>query len=152
MADAIFEDPRLAEVYDSLEPDRRDLDVYADVVTELGARSVLDVGCGTGTFACLLARRGVEVTAVDPAAASLDVARAKPGAEAVRWLHGDATTLPPLQVDAAFMTANVAQVFLTDGEWSATLRAVRGSLRPGGWLVFETRDPRAGHGRSGHRS
>ncbi len=141
MADAIFEDPRLARVYDSLEPDRRDLDVYADVVTELGARSVLDVGCGTGTFACLLARRGVAVTAVDPAAASLDVARAKPGAEAVRWLHGDATTVPPLRVDAAFMTANVAQVFLTDHEWAATLRAIRGSLRPGGWLVFETRDP-----------
>ena len=39
------------------------------------------------------------------------------------------------------MTANVAQVFLTDGEWAATLRAIRGSLRPGGWLVFETRDP-----------
>ena len=152
MADAIFEDSRLARVYDSLEPDRRDLDVYANVVTELGGRSVLDVGCGTGTFACLLARRGVEVTAVDPAAASLDVARAKPGAEAVRWLRGDATTLPPLQVDAAFMTANVAQVFLTDREWSATLRAIRDSLRPGGWLVFETATQRVGPGRSGHRS
>jgi 2-polyprenyl-3-methyl-5-hydroxy-6-metoxy-1,4-benzoquinol methylase len=79
MADAIFEDPRLARVYDPLDPDRRDLDVYVDVATELGARSVLDVGCGTGTFACLLARRGVEVTAVDPAAASLEVARAKKG-------------------------------------------------------------------------
>jgi SAM-dependent methyltransferase len=141
MADAIFEDPRLAGVYDALDPDRRDLDVYVDVAMALGARSALDVGCGTGTFACLLARRGVEVTAVDPAAASLAVARAKPEAEAIRWLLGDATTLPPLQVDVAFMTANVAQVFLTDTEWAATLRAIRDRLRPGGWLVFETRDP-----------
>ena len=141
MPDAIFDDPRLAQVYDPLEPDRTDLDVYVDMVIELGAASVLDVGCGTGTFACLLARRGIRVTAVDPARASLDVARAKPDAGAVDWLLGDATTLPPLSVDAAFMTANVAQVFLTDDDWSATLRGIRGALRPRGMLVFETRDP-----------
>ncbi len=139
--DAIFDDPRLAKVYDPLDPDRSDLDVYADLVLELGARSVLDVGCGTGTFACMLARRGIAVTAVDPALASLDVARAKPDADAVVWLHGDATTLPALCVDAAFMTANVAQVFLTDDDWTATLRAIRAALRPDGTLVFETRDP-----------
>ncbi len=39
------------------------------------------------------------------------------------------------------MTANVAQVFLTDDDWSDTLAAVRRRLRPGGRLVFETRDP-----------
>ena len=108
---------------------------------DLEVRSVLDIGCGTGTFACMLAGRGVAVTAVDPAAAMLDVARAKPGADVVRWVHGDATTLPALDVDAAFMTANVAQVFLTDADWAATLTAARGTLRPGGWLVFETRVP-----------
>ncbi|MDQ3391600.1 MAG: class I SAM-dependent methyltransferase, partial [Actinomycetota bacterium] len=32
MADAIFEDPRLAQVYDPLDPDRSDLDVYVAVV------------------------------------------------------------------------------------------------------------------------
>jgi SAM-dependent methyltransferase len=139
--DAIFEDPRLAQVYDPLDPDRSDLDVYVDLVGELGAGSVLDVGCGTGTFACMLARRGVRVTAVDPAQASLDVARGKPGADAVDWLLGDATTLPGLSVDAAFMTANVAQVFLTDDEWTATLQGIRAALRADGVLVFETRDP-----------
>jgi len=141
VADALFEDPRLAQVYDALEADRGDLDVYAALVDELGARSVLDVGCGTGTFACMLERRGVAVTAVDPAAASLDVARAKTGADAVRWLHGDATSLPALSVDAAFMTGNVAQVFVTDEQWVATLGGIRRALRPDGWLVFETRDP-----------
>jgi SAM-dependent methyltransferase len=139
--DAIFEDPRLARVYDPLDPDRSDLDVYAAMAAEFGARTVLDVGCGTGTLACMLAGRGLEVIGVDPAGASLDVARAKPGADAVRWLQGDATSLPPLQVDLATMTANVAQVFLTDEEWAATLGGVRAALRPGGRLVFETRDP-----------
>lgn len=139
--DAVFDHPRLARVYDPLDPDRSDLDVYAAIVDELGARRVLDVGCGTGTFACLLARRGIEVTGVDPAGASLDVARTKAGADRVRWIHGDATTLPDLQVDLVVMTANVAQVFLTDDEWMATLDGVRAALRPDGWLVFETRVP-----------
>lgn len=144
MPDAIFEDPRLARVYDPLDPDRSDLEVYAAIAEEFGARSVLDIGCGTGTFACMLAARGLSVTGLDPAAASLEVARSKPGAELVHWIHGYATTdLPPLQVDLATMTANVAQVFLSDEEWAATLRAVRRALRPGGRLVFETRDPAA---------
>ena len=68
---------------------------------------------------------------VDPAGASLDVARAKPGADRVRWIHGDATMLPPLQIDMATMTANVAQVFLTDGEWASTLRGVHAGAAPG---------------------
>ena len=141
MGDATFNDPRLARVYDAIEGDRGDLDVYVEVADELGARSVLDIGCGTGTFACMLAGRGIDVVGVDPAWASLEIARAKPGAGAVRWLHGDAATLPPLSVDAAFMTGNVAQVFLTDEDWSVTLRGTRDALRPGGHLVFETRDP-----------
>jgi SAM-dependent methyltransferase len=94
-------------------------------------------------LACLLARRGLSVTAVDPAGASLAVAGTKPGADRVRWVHGDATDLAPLQVDLVTMTANVAQVFLTDGEWALMLQAAYAALRPGGRLVFETRDPAA---------
>lgn len=141
VADHIFEHPRLAGIYDALDPDRRDLDVYLGIADDLGARRVLDVGCGTGTFAVLLAARGVEVTAADPAGASLAVARTKPGAERVHWLHGDATVLPAIQVDLATMTANVAQAITDHRDWEETLRGVHSALRPGGSLVFETRDP-----------
>jgi len=141
VVDPIFAEPRLAEIYDAHDADRSDLDVYAAMVDEMGARTVLDIGCGTGTFACLLARRGIEVTAVDPAAASLEVARRKPGADRVRWVPGEATALPPLQVDMAVMTGNVAQVFLGDDDWASVLRSARAALRPGGVVVFEVRDP-----------
>lgn len=141
MPDAIFADPRLAAIYDVMDGDRGDLELYASIATAMRARSVLDIGCGTGTFACMLARRGVDVVGVEPAAASLAVARSKPGAERVHWVHGDATALPALTVDLATMTGNVAQVFVSDAEWAATLHAVHAGLRPGGRLVFETRDP-----------
>ncbi|WP_454048667.1 class I SAM-dependent methyltransferase [Cellulomonas sp. Marseille-Q8402] len=141
--DAIFADPRLAPLHDAFDDDRGDLRLYRDVAAELGARSVLDVGCGTGSLAVLLAADGLTVTGVDPAAASLDVARAKPGAGRVTWLHGDATTLPPLAVDLATMTGNVAQVFLDDRAWAATLRGVHDALAPGGHVVLETRRPEA---------
>lgn len=141
MADAIFEHPRLAAIYDALDGDRGDLDVYAAIADELGAARVLDVGCGTGTFALLLAARGLRVIGVDPARASLDVARSKPGAGCVVWIHGDATALPEIEVDLATMTGNVAQAIVDDQAWDETLRGIRAALRPGGQLVFETRDP-----------
>jgi SAM-dependent methyltransferase len=141
MPDAIFEEPRLAALYDPLHLDRRDLHAYLALAEELGAHSVLDIGCGTGTFACLLAERRLEVTAVDPAIASIAIARGKPYADRVRWLVGEASLLPPLQVDLVTMTGNVAQVFLTDEEWTSTLRSVSDSLHRDGHLVFEVRDP-----------
>ena len=136
-----FQHPRLAAIYDPLDPDRGDLDAYVGIAEEFGARRVLDIGCGTGVFALLLAHWGMEVIGVDPALASLDVARAKPGAERVRWIHGDATDLPPLQVDLATMTANAAQEIADPDAWQRTLRGAYAALRPGGHLVFETRDP-----------
>ena len=94
MVDDIFEHPRLVAVYDALDPDRSDLEVYVEIVHELGAESVLDIGCGTGTFALLLADRGLQVIGVDPAAGSLDVARAKPGAERVSSCGGNSAQDP----------------------------------------------------------
>ncbi|WP_369217366.1 class I SAM-dependent methyltransferase [Streptomyces flavofungini] len=140
-ADAEFTDPHLAALYDPLHPDRGDLIPFLRMAEESGVRRVLDIGCGTGVFALLLAERGVSVVGVDPARASLDVARAKPGAERVRWLHGDATGLPPLRVDLATMTANVAQAIADPGAWRDTLRGAHASLRPNGHLAFGTRNP-----------
>ncbi|MFB7552630.1 class I SAM-dependent methyltransferase [Streptomyces sp. NPDC056154] len=141
MADECFAHPRLAAIYDPLDPDRSDLDAYLGMAQELKARSVLDIGCGTGVFALLLAARGIEVTGVDPAQASIDVARTKPGGERVRWVCGHATALPPLQVDLATMTANVAQEVVGPRAWKEMLRTAHDALRPGGHLVFETRNP-----------
>lgn len=141
MPDAIFAHPRLAAVYDAFDGDRDDLDAYLGIADELGADRVLDVGCGTGSLAVLLAGSGRTVMGVDPAEASLRVARSKDRTESITWVHGDATGVPAFGADLAVMTGNVAQVFLTDGDWTRTLRGIHGALRPRGHLVFETRRP-----------
>ena len=142
MPDALFAEPKLAEIYDLLDsPDRPDLALYLAIADEFGAHAVIDLGCGTGNLACRLAARGCEVVGIDPAPASLEVAKRKAYAPLVRWITGTAAQLQGLRADLITMTGNVAQVFVTDEEWMATLRACRDALRPNGRLVFEVRDP-----------
>ncbi|MFI9811191.1 class I SAM-dependent methyltransferase [Saccharothrix variisporea] len=141
MPDAIFAHPDLARVYDAFDGERDDLTAYLAIADELGADHVLDVGCGTGSLALLLAESGRTVVGVDPAEASLAVARSKDTIGTITWIHGDATSLPPLGADLAVMTGNVAQVFLADDDWATTLQGVHAALRPAGHLVFETRRP-----------
>jgi SAM-dependent methyltransferase len=142
MPDALFTEPKLAEIYDLLDdPDRPDLVTYVAMADEFHAHSVIDLGCGTGNFACRLAVLGKEVIGVDPAIASLEVARRKAYADRVRWITGTAAQLEGLEADLITMTGNVAQVFVQDEEWMATLHACRNALRLGGRLIFEVRDP-----------
>jgi ubiquinone/menaquinone biosynthesis C-methylase UbiE len=142
MPDAIFAEPRLADIYDLIDgPDRPDLAPYLAVADEFSATSVIDLGCGTGILACRLAALGKEIVGIDPAAAMLDVAKRKAYADRVRWITGTAPRLHGLQTDLITMTGNVAQVFITDEEWMTTLRACHDALRPSGRLVFEVRDP-----------
>lgn len=141
MPDAIFAHPRLAPIYDVFDGDRDDLAAYLGIADELGSDRVLDVGCGTGCLAVLLADSGRTVVGVDPAGASLDVAKSKDATGRITWVQGDATAAPRSGADLAVMTGNVAQVFLTDEDWTRTLQGIAVALRPGGYLVFETRRP-----------
>lgn len=134
---------RLAALYDPLNPDRSDLDVYVDIVHEFGARRVLDLGCGTGTFALLLAGKGIRTIAIDSDEDAIGVARHKEGADAVEWIIGDTSDAPSLAVNMVTMTGNVVQYYVTDAEWEAALAGIRTALLPGGHFVFETRRPKA---------
>jgi SAM-dependent methyltransferase len=141
--DDLFEHPRLAALYDALDPDRSDLDPYLAMVAEFGATDVVDLGCGTGVLALLIAAQGTPIVGVDPARASLDVARAKDGAAAVTWLHGDASMIPEHCADLVLMTGNAAQAVVDEDEWLTALGHVASGLRPGGRFVLETRIPEA---------
>lgn len=145
---AEFNDPRLAPLYDLLNPWGRTDDLFLALATEAltterpAARAV-DLGCGTGQFTLGLAGAGFTVTGVDPARASLELARAKPGAERVTWLEGTSSVLLDAAFDLAMMTSHVAQFLTGDAEWAVTLADLRRSLVRGGQLIFDSRDPAA---------
>ncbi len=61
---------------------------------DVAGLDVLDVGTGTGRHAIRLAAGGARVTGLDFSDEMLAKARAKPGAERVRWLTHDASALP----------------------------------------------------------
>jgi ubiquinone/menaquinone biosynthesis C-methylase UbiE len=141
--DRHYTDPRLTALYDAVNSGRDDTEHYVALAQRLGSGDVVDVGCGTGVLACELAARGHRTCGVDPATAMLDVARDRPGADRVTWVHGTAADLPADAFDLAIMTGHVAQVFLTDDDWTAQLADLARAVRAGGHLAFESRNPDA---------
>lgn len=140
---AEFTDPRIVPVYDALYPWGPPEALFLALANETPAVRVADVGCGTGRITLALAEAGHTVTGIDPARASLDAARTKPGAERVTWREGKADVLPSTSFDLALMTSHVAQFIVDDSEWDVTLAHLRRALVPGGRLIFDSRDPRA---------
>jgi SAM-dependent methyltransferase len=132
-----------AAAYDDLNTSDRDYRFYAALADRIDARHILDLGCGTGRFARLVARRERQVIAIDPDPRMLEVARRDPGPHPIEWRLGDSGAAPTSWADLAVMSGHVAQVFLDDEAWDTTLSDLHRALRPGGVLAFESRNPDA---------
>ena len=135
------EDPRAVATYDTECAGRHDHDFYLALAAEVRARTVVDLGCGTGVFAVDLARRGFHAVGVDPAAAMLEVARTREDGDLATWIHGTAAALPTGSADLVVMMGHVAQSFVEDEAWATTLAEVHRALADGGHLAFESRQP-----------
>jgi malonyl-CoA O-methyltransferase len=100
----------------------------------------VDLGCGTGRHALRLAAEGASVTAVDFSEGMLAEARAKPGAEAIRFVVHDLAT--PLPFPAARFDLAVSGLVLEHlhdlGRFLAETRRI---LRPGGRAVVSAMHP-----------
>jgi SAM-dependent methyltransferase len=104
----------------------------------------LDIGCGRGEMALHLARRGVDVTAIDVSSASLTLtaetlALATPDTQRrVRRVRSDAAVLPlPDSFFHRVLCLDVVE-HLYPRQLSQTLREIRRVLRPDGYAVFHT--------------
>jgi SAM-dependent methyltransferase len=140
-----FTDPRQVAIYDAVnayEPGTQP-DFYLGVAEEVSAETVIDLGCGTGIITLEFARRGYRMIGVESSRVMLEVAQKNAGADGVQWVHGGAGQAGTPGADLAFMSGHVAQFILNDAEWLETLAGVKEALRPGGYLAFESRDPRA---------
>ena len=128
--------------YDLDNPDGPDHDYVRSLADEIGAQSILDVGCGTGILTATLVRAGRRVVGIDPSTTMLAYARDRPGGGDVTWVLGDSRNIPSGRFDLAVMSGNVAQ-HIPDPAWERTLSDIRAALRDGGVLTFESRNPLA---------
>ena len=141
MVDRLFSEPRLAELYDAFCAGRPDFDFYLPLV--MSAKSVLDVGCGTGELLRLAREAGHtgRLCGLDPAEAMLQVAQQR---RDVEWVHGDLNSVDwSREFDLVVMTGHAFQVFVDDNQLRASLAAIRSALTEDGRFVFETRNPTA---------
>ena len=106
--------------------------------------TVLDLGCGTGTIACLLAARGYRVVAVDGSEDMLaQAARKAEGLDRPPlFLHQDMSRLRlGMTVDAAVSTLDALNYLTTERALGETFRRVFRWLRPGGAFWFDVNTP-----------
>lgn len=141
MADAHYELPELAALYDLESGWSDDREFYLALAGSAPIR-VLELGAGTGLIARAMAKAGHAVTAVDPAAAMLDVGRRAPFGTDITWIEGTAQDFAAAtRFDLAFMTGHAFQVLLEDDDIRQSLANIRRHLVPGGTFAFETRNP-----------
>ena len=117
--------------------------VRQDIAARVSAGDqVLDIGCGTGALAVILATRGARVTAIDIAAPMLAQAgqrvRQAELTDRIELRELGAVELDTAFLDVSFDTVVSTLVFseLSDDEIEYTLAECRRVLRPGGQLMI----------------
>lgn len=112
--------------------------------SRLPVKRVLDLACGTGTIACLLAERGYRVVATDGSEEMLTQAAAKAACleEAPLFLHQAMPRLRLIEpVDAAVSTLDSLNYLTRTRDLGETFRRVYRWLRPGGMFLFDVNTP-----------
>ncbi|MDX2200492.1 MAG: class I SAM-dependent methyltransferase [Phycisphaerae bacterium] len=124
------------------------------IILELAERGafigrVLDIGCGTGENALELARRGVDITAIDCVEQAINEARAKARERGLRvdFQIGDALRLDRLNSTFDTILDSATYHVFSDADRLAYVRGVASRLRFGGMLhliVFSEAETRPG--------
>lgn len=145
----------LAGWYDRLTADV-DYEKWADYVErhfrrlKRPVRSVAELGCGTGSLARLLARRGYAVTAIDLSPDMLAVADQKCEGLGVLFLCQDMSRLTLLEpADAVVSCLDSVNYVTRPAALRRTFRRVYRALAPGGLFLFDAKTPPALEGADG---
>lgn len=141
--------PVYADVYDLLYQDK-DHQTECDVLEQMfqvystePVERILDLGCGTGNHALLLAQRGYKVVGIDRAEAMLALARQKArqyrlSPRQLTFTQGDICDLDAGQrFDAVLMMFAVLGYQLENRDVLRVLQTAHRHLKPGGMLIFD---------------
>lgn len=116
---------------------RHDLGAMASTSLPKGG-TLVDVGCGTGTFAIGLAGRrpDAQFVGIDGDRDILGLARDKKGANGIDWREGLADNLPLPDASADVVTMSLVLHHLLPADKRAALSEARRVLRSGGHLCI----------------
>ncbi|SEM17857.1 Methyltransferase domain-containing protein [Syntrophus gentianae] len=136
-----------AEAYDFLYQDKNyesECDLIEEIFRKFASakiRTILDLGCGTGSHAIPLAQRGYRVTGVDLAEDMLQQARLKahslPTGQLAFLLEDLRRLSLPDQYDAVLMMFAVLGYSTTNEDILAALNSVSRHLKPGGLFICD---------------
>ena len=110
------------------------------MLTRAAQQSTQRISGRSGILTATFARADRTVVGVDPSPNMLAYATNRANGQSVRWILGDSRDIPAEPFDYTVMTGNVAQ-HIVDSDWERTLTDIRGALRDGGVLAFESRNP-----------
>jgi SAM-dependent methyltransferase len=109
-----------------------------------GARTVLDLGCGTGIHACAFAREGYQVTGLDRSVDMLAKARERRkqaganGSGPVDFQQGDIRDFKLThRFDVVVALFHVISYLPANSDLEAAFARIREHLKPGGLLIFD---------------
>lgn len=137
----------LAQVYDVLMQDSpydRWLSWVSDFWRQHGQpKSVIDLGCGTGSTAIPLAKMGYTVYGVDLSSEMLAMAYEKANQEQVniRWLEQDMSELDAPQADSIISLCDSLSYLTDEEDVKGTFQRVYEHLYPGGYFLFDVHSP-----------
>jgi 2-polyprenyl-6-hydroxyphenyl methylase/3-demethylubiquinone-9 3-methyltransferase len=111
---------------------------YFDESIDWRGKTVLDLGCGGGFMSEALARRGAEVTSIDPAPAAIVIAEAHAASQglAIRFVVASGEKLP--LGDRSMDLVVCVDVLEHVKDLDAVLGEIARVLRPGGTFAFDT--------------
>ncbi|MGH3628676.1 MAG: class I SAM-dependent methyltransferase [Sciscionella sp.] len=138
-----YQDEQFVARYDIDNGPGDDHAYYRALADEIDATKIIDLGCGTGVLTLALASPGRMVIGIDPSATMLAYARRKPGAEAITWVHGDASAVVGAgDADLALSSGNT-MMHIRPTDYPMVLERLCIALRREGVFSFETRNPDA---------
>lgn len=126
----------------------REIDFIVDVFHQHAGRpleSVLEIGCGPGYHARALAKRGMEVAALDVSEAMITLAKEHATGDDVRveWMEADMRTFVLDEpVDMAVCLFDGIDALLTDRDLEDHFEAVAAALKEGGLYLVDCTHPR----------
>ncbi len=126
---------------------RDDIAFYARLAERLGTTRILELGAGNGRVSVPLARRGFEISALEPSAKMLEKARTHAAREnvSINFIHGDARNFK-LETRFPLIIApfNMLMHLYTLPDQDTALECITSHLEDGGVFAFDLYQPRFG--------